>query len=282
MHHDDFILNCNFRTIVVEGKKVQTYSLGTGEKTIFSFPAYPHSGLMYILFMLKYDLTKVRLVTFDLPGWIGMTEAFDKKGYFDIETIKKIVDAIIKEYRMDRFNVLGFSYGSLLALMVANSYSDRIDRVALVSPIVKSSLASKSSDAFKLKFLKYSRLYFLIKPYVRWRFSIYNKPLQEEGIPSQFLYSYQKMMDSIQSRYLFESLYHLFFSDNADLLRNIQEKKILIANSKTETQYFRKQSGYIRQILKGEKSLYLEGEHQDFLLHPKKDVVSKIVGFLTV
>lgn len=44
---------------------------------------------MYILFMLKYDLTKVRLVTFDLPGWIGMTEAFDKKGYFDIETIKK-------------------------------------------------------------------------------------------------------------------------------------------------------------------------------------------------
>ncbi len=179
----------------------------------FLLPFY--SGLIYILFMLKYDLTKVRLVTFDLPRWIGMTEAFDKKGYFDIETIYRIAEEIIKEYKMEKFNVLGFSYGLLLALMVANIYSDRVERVALVSPIVKSSLAIKSADALKLKFLKYSHLYFLIKLYVRWRFSIYNKPLLEEGIPSQFLYSYGKMMDGIQPRYLFQSLYHLFFSDNA-------------------------------------------------------------------
>ena len=91
---ETFNLNCNFRTILVDGKKVQTYSVGEGKKVIFSFPAYPHSGLIYMLFMLKYDLSKVKLITFDLPGWVGTTERFSEDGSFDVDILIKIAKAI--------------------------------------------------------------------------------------------------------------------------------------------------------------------------------------------
>lgn len=278
---ETFSLNCNFRTILVDGKKVQTYSVGEGKKVIFSFPAYPHSGLIYILFMLKYDLTKVKLITFDLPGWVGTTERFSQDGSFDADLLIKIAKAVIKEYRVDKFNVLGFSFGSYLALLIANIYKDRVKKIVLVSPVINSSIARKSKDGLKIRILKYTGLYFLVKPYIFYRFEQYSKALIGQGIPEQFIYLYRNMMGKIQTKYVFRSIYYLFFSDNIQLLKEVSDKEILIVNSKTETPYLRKQSWYVRQILENEKSLYLKGNHEDFILYPQKKVVSKIVKFLT-
>jgi pimeloyl-ACP methyl ester carboxylesterase len=280
MISNKFSLDCDFRTISVNGKGVQTYSIGSGPKIILSFPAFPHSGLMYALFLLNYDLSKVRLITFDLPGWIGSTEQFDDKGKFDVEDLIEIIDAVIKEYNLDKFNVLGYSYGSFLAIMTASRYIDRVDKIALVSPIVRSNLAEKSIDGLKLKVVKNTRSYFLLRAHISHRFNLYKKSLIQNGIPEQFIYSYEQMMKNVKSRYLFESLYHLFFSDSSYLLKEISDKQILVASSKDETRYFRQQSGYIRHMLESEKSIYLDGGHHDFILHPQKDVVKKIVNFL--
>ena len=226
---------------------------------------------------LKKEKRNVNLQVVDLP----ILKSGIEDGSFDVDILIKIAKAIIKEYKVDKFNVLGFSFGSYLALLIANIYKDRVKKIVLVSPVINSSMAKKSADGLKILVLRYTGLYFLVKPYIYHRFRKYSQPLIEQGIPEQFIYLYKRMMEGIQTKYVFRSIYYLFFSDNIQLLKDVADKDILIVNSKTETPYLRRQSWYVRQILENEKSLYLKGNHEDFILYPQKKVVSKIVKFLT-
>jgi hypothetical protein len=88
------------------------------------------------------------------------------------------------------------------------------------------------------------------------------------------------MLNTISSRYVLESLKELFMQDHQEELKNISDLPIMVVNSKTETQYFRKQAGCIRHLLGKEKSLYIDGNHEDFLLKPDGDTVKAIVKFL--
>lgn len=206
-----FSLNCDFRSIDVDGRKVQTYSIGHGDKLILSFPAYPHSGLMYVLFMLNFDLSKVKLVTFDLPGWIGMTESVGKEEVFNLEDILKITKEVVKEYKMEKFNVIGYSYGSLLALESAKSFSDRVERVAVVSPVIKKSKVLDFDVAFGVAALKVTGTHFLLRPYLNYRFKKYKQALLDNGVPVQFVYLYEEMMKKARTKYLLQSIHDLFF-----------------------------------------------------------------------
>ena len=65
------MLDFSYKKSTVEYKNnlIQCYEFGTGKKIVFSFPSFPHSGLYYLWFLNHYDTSKVKFITFDLPGW---------------------------------------------------------------------------------------------------------------------------------------------------------------------------------------------------------------------
>jgi len=70
---------------------------------------------------------------FELPGHGGSTPYPEK---FDSRLIPGTVEAFVNELGHDRFSLMGFSFGGLLALRALEHLQGRIDRVILLSPCV--------------------------------------------------------------------------------------------------------------------------------------------------
>jgi pimeloyl-ACP methyl ester carboxylesterase len=263
-----------------DGRKIQTYSIGSGENIILCLPPFPHSGIIYSLFMLKNVNPNTRLITFDIPGWIGHSESNQGMDKDPIEEMTEIAEQVLTEYGIKDFNLLGYSFGGAVAIHLANKRKDRIKRMALVSTIVNSDLTKDSRDSKALNIVAKARLYFFVKYYLKYRFGLYYKPLMDNGVPEEFLKMYRDMIDTVSTKYVLKSLEELFLGDRREELKNVADIPMLVVNSKTETEYFRKQAGCIRHILGEEKSLYMEGNHEDFLLYPDGETVKQVVRFL--
>src|SRR3972149_5174458 len=98
------------KDIQYQGHNVQTYALGSGQTTVFSFPSFPHSGLMYMWFLNHYDLSKIRFITFDLPGWIGHSDNFFEQQPFKMPTLINLAKTILRDYQIKEFNLIGYSF----------------------------------------------------------------------------------------------------------------------------------------------------------------------------
>lgn len=70
---------------------------------------------------------------FELPGHGGSTPYPEK---FKSHLVPKTVEAFVNGLGHDRFHLMGFSFGGLLALRTLEHLQDRIDRVLLLSPCV--------------------------------------------------------------------------------------------------------------------------------------------------
>jgi pimeloyl-ACP methyl ester carboxylesterase len=70
---------------------------------------------------------------FELPGHGGSTPYPDK---FQSRFVPRTVEAFVNNLGYDRFNLMGFSFGGLLALRTLEHLQDRIDKVILLSPCV--------------------------------------------------------------------------------------------------------------------------------------------------
>lgn len=70
---------------------------------------------------------------FELPGHGGSTPYPEK---FRSEFVPPTVEAFVNNLGYDRFNLMGFSFGGLLALRTLEHLQDRIDKVILLSPCV--------------------------------------------------------------------------------------------------------------------------------------------------
>ena len=90
---------------------------------------------------------------FELPGHGGSTPYPDK---FESNRVPATVEAFVNEMGHDTFNLMGFSFGGLLALRTLEYLKDRVDKVILLAPVV-------SHQA-----LKWSRFrYFALKAFVK-------------------------------------------------------------------------------------------------------------------
>ena len=78
---------------------------------------------------------------FELPGH-GQSTPYPVK--FESRLVPETVEALANELGYDRFNLMGFSFGGLLALRILERLSQRIDKVILLSPVL-SRLALKWS-----------------------------------------------------------------------------------------------------------------------------------------
>jgi pimeloyl-ACP methyl ester carboxylesterase len=68
---------------------------------------------------------------FELPGH-GQSTAYP--GEFSTHLVPRTVERLLDHLEIDRFTLMGFSFGGLLALRTLDYLLDRIDRVILVSP----------------------------------------------------------------------------------------------------------------------------------------------------
>jgi len=68
---------------------------------------------------------------FELPGH-GQSTPYPIK--FESRLVPETVEAFVNNLGYDRFNLMGFSFGGLLALRTLESLSHRIDKVILLSP----------------------------------------------------------------------------------------------------------------------------------------------------
>ena len=70
---------------------------------------------------------------FELPGHGGSTPYPNK---FESRLVPRTVEAFVNEMGHDTFNLMGFSFGGLLALRTLEHLQDRIEKVILLSPVV--------------------------------------------------------------------------------------------------------------------------------------------------
>ena len=70
---------------------------------------------------------------FELPGHGGSTPYPEK---FESRFVPQTVEGFVDHLGYDRFNLMGFSFGGLLALRTLEHLQDRIEKVILLSPCV--------------------------------------------------------------------------------------------------------------------------------------------------
>lgn len=266
--------------ITFRGTPIQTYTIGTGEKVVFSFPAYPHSGLIYLRFLEQYPDSNVKFITFDLPGWVGLSENLFQSSEFTMSECVNIALKILAENKIEKYNLIGYSFGTALATMLTHFDRDRVDRLVLVSPVVNCRLLTDSWNMKKVNLAKTLGIPVLVKNYVKYRFWLYKKYLRSSGFQEEFVQEYQKFLEAADGKVLLDSIYKLFHDDLTVYLDHIKDKKIMVVNSTDETQMFKDQAEFIRRTLDDEKSLFVNGSHEDFVLKGDPAAAKQVLQFL--
>jgi len=272
--------------IKYKGKDIQTYMFGKGDinNAVFSFPAFPHSGLMYLYFLWHYDPQSLCFVTFDLPGWIGKSEVPFENNRYDEEEVLEIATKVRDNYGINKYNVVGYSFGSTLAARLGAMDSENIKKIAFVSPVLAGKDIKEGWRRATMEMIGKLGLWFFVKKYLYYKFSGYKKVIkasfEEEGMDTTVIDAYETLIAQSDSRVIYESLYKLFNSDYSDYVRQIPPEKVIVVSSKGEDPYLRKQAEHVRRILDGEQTAFLEGDHQAFILDPKSDSVNKVLKML--
>lgn len=275
-----FDFNYTIKTINYKGYKIQTYKFGSGKKTILALPSFPHSGIYYLWFMQYYDLDKATIITFDLPGWVGESDDIFKKEKFSLETCVEIAKTVVDSYSPNDYGVIGYSFGGALAARLA-SEDPRIKRIILASSIIDSQLLKGYWPYGIIGILYNWKLGFVLKLYLVLRFGWYKRALKKEQMSSEVMKRYEALINKADGNVLLHSLYTLFSTDWSVIIKELKNISILVISSRDESRFLRLQSEHIRRELDMEKSFYISGAHEDFILKPKRETVKCVIDFLT-
>jgi hypothetical protein len=146
----------HFEDFDLPGTRLHTVRCGTGPPLIM----VPATVSLIRQWLPLAQLMGLRFTThfFELPGHGGSTPYPTK---FKSQYVPQTVEALANALGYERFTLMGFSFGGLLAMRTLEHLQDRIDRVILFSPCV-SQRALKYSRPHKTMFrtaakaLKYS------------------------------------------------------------------------------------------------------------------------------
>lgn len=274
-------LRIHKKKIFVRNKWIQTYRFGEGERTVLVLPSFPHSGLYFAWLFAKHDLSKLRVIAFDLPGWVGESDDYKKDEKYNIEDVLEIAHAVVNHFRPNDLRILGYSFGASIGLRLACELGKIVKKLILVSALVFGDTLHNNEFYPVVKRLKRFSLGFLIKYHVESVFRKYKTILQKEGLNGEFLENYKKLIGKSDSRILLESIYSVFFTDMSSYLRELRGVKIMVVNSTDENKMFREQAKMIRLKLNNEESIHIHGGHSDFVLKPNDEVINHIIHFLS-
>ena len=83
--------------------------------------------------MIQFMGTRFKTWFFELPGH-GKSEAFKEK--FSSDLVAEMVEQLIDKLGLERFNLMGFSFGGILTLKTLTRLENRIDKVIMFAPHV--------------------------------------------------------------------------------------------------------------------------------------------------
>lgn len=270
------------RIVIYKGFRIHTYAFGHGKNTVLALPSFPFSGLYYLWFLNYYDLEKVRFLTFDIPGWAGNSTNIFAKKKFSLKEVVKIAIYVLKMYDVKKFSLLGYSFGGAIALKIFAEVPKQVRSIVLVSAVVKGSFI-RSRTLLKLA-LWIEKLNLQI--ITRWvfinRMSNVFLTLQNKGVSPSYISEYKLLLQHLSAKTMTEGLQALVANEcdyELDLV-NGMKTPITVINSRNELPLFRRQARYIRSRLNHESSMYLSGDHNDFIVNPTSEVVKKVVKYL--
>jgi len=117
--------------IDLELAEIHTISFGRG-KSLVLLPGFPFPASIFLL-LEPYLAPNFAVTALDLPGWMGKSKfkTPDKKGVSDyVNILKELLDKI---YPDQKINLCGVSAGGTLALLLAYSYPEKIDKIIVQS-----------------------------------------------------------------------------------------------------------------------------------------------------
>jgi pimeloyl-ACP methyl ester carboxylesterase len=120
-----------FGDVVLPNTRLHYVKAGTG-KPLIIVPATV-SLIRQWLPLTQFMGQRFTSYFFELPGHGGSTPYPEK---FESRLVPKTVEAYVDHLGYDKFNLMGFSFGGLLALRTLEHLQDRIEKVILLSPCV--------------------------------------------------------------------------------------------------------------------------------------------------
>ena len=121
----------NYKTYFVDLPLARLHVLETGQGTpLIMVPATIselHNWLPLAQFMAQW----FHVYFFELPGH-GQSEPFRQR--FSSEKVAELVEQLADQLGFERFSLMGFSFGGILAMQTFNRLSARIDRVVFIAP----------------------------------------------------------------------------------------------------------------------------------------------------
>lgn len=148
------------RNVEVTGKKISYSDVGSGETIVFlhgwGTSKDTYNGLISIL------SKDYRCVSIDLPGF-GNSEIIEK---ITLPKISGVIDKVIKNLKIKKFNLVGHSLGGAVALVYASRHQENLNRLVLISPFVTFRQFSKSLFYIIIHFIPFliSKLLMLKNP----------------------------------------------------------------------------------------------------------------------
>ena len=120
-----------FDDVILPGTRLHYVRSGTGAPLII-VPATV-SLIRQWLPLTQFMGQRFTSYFFELPGHGGSTPYPEK---FESRFVPKTVEAFVDKLGYDKFHLMGFSFGGLLALRTLEYLQDRIEKVILLSPSV--------------------------------------------------------------------------------------------------------------------------------------------------
>jgi proline iminopeptidase len=129
---EKIIIKTTSETVEINGVKHFIKKIGEGEPLIVLHggPGLFHDYLVPHFQNLAKDY---QIIFYDQRG-CGKTEFPQDTSSINIETYVEDLETIRNHLKLDKFNLVGHSWGSLLALVYAKKYPDNLNRLILISP----------------------------------------------------------------------------------------------------------------------------------------------------
>ncbi len=268
------------QTFIKYGRyNISTYTFGKGKKTLLLLPPFPHSGIIYGLMHLVADSKEYRLISLDIPGWLGDSENSFKDG-FSYDKMMRMISKVISYYTQGPISLLGFSFGTSLVARAPKYIENEIQKAIFISPVINTNILLRTKERDIVRLLSEHNGYNISMPYLSSRIQKYSNMLKEEGIPQNLIDMYMSYYKYVDPKVVLTSLNELLQGDLTEDIKWFNNIPTLVMNSINESYDFILQADYIRDLLSSEKSRYISGSHEDFLLFPTKQDIQDIFDFL--
>ena len=132
----------------IKGQKLHVNIIGDGEVIVFLHGG-PGSEHRFFLPHVLPLAQKFKLVLYDQRG-CGKSEHAKSNTYSMMDEVKTL-ELLRKELKLEKMNLFGESWGSMLALLYATTYPERVNKILLTAAIGVSAKGYKSFEKELLK-----------------------------------------------------------------------------------------------------------------------------------